>query len=177
MHHDPLLSNARKPFFSFGHVWVVLALWVSLPLGDGRGFALPLLFRLYTTSKRGGKKDAPAHPTKGKRTAAAPHNRPTKLQLAREVIALLAGWAEDRTIYVVAQSAYAGRTLVEQRPANVHIISRLRMDAALWTPPPPRARARQAGLVSAEAACPRPRNWPAPIATGTACQAGSTAAT
>jgi hypothetical protein len=27
MHHDPLLSTARKPFFSFGHVWVVLALW------------------------------------------------------------------------------------------------------------------------------------------------------
>jgi SRSO17 transposase len=26
MHHDPLLSSARKPFCSFGHVWVVLAL-------------------------------------------------------------------------------------------------------------------------------------------------------
>jgi hypothetical protein len=26
MHYDPLLSTARKPFFSFGHVWVVLAL-------------------------------------------------------------------------------------------------------------------------------------------------------
>src|SRR5688572_8392845 len=23
MHHDPLLSSGRKPFFSFGHVWVV----------------------------------------------------------------------------------------------------------------------------------------------------------
>src|ERR671928_228712 len=23
MHHDPLLSSARKPFASFGHVWVV----------------------------------------------------------------------------------------------------------------------------------------------------------
>ena len=140
MHHDPLLSSARKPFFSFGHVWVILALWVPLPLGDGRGFALPLLFRLYTTSKRGGRKDAPAHPTKQKRVAVAPTgSRPTKLQLAREIIALLAGWAEGRTVYVVADSAYAGRTLLEQRPANVHIISRLRMDAALWTLPPPRA--------------------------------------
>jgi hypothetical protein len=26
MHHDPLLSTARKPFCGFGHVWVVLAL-------------------------------------------------------------------------------------------------------------------------------------------------------
>ena len=33
MHHDPLLSTARKPFCSFGHVWVVLALWVPLPMG------------------------------------------------------------------------------------------------------------------------------------------------
>lgn len=25
IHHDPLLSSQRKPFFRFGHVWVVLA--------------------------------------------------------------------------------------------------------------------------------------------------------
>lgn len=139
MHHDPLLSSARKPFFSFGHVWVILALWVPLPLGDARGFALPLLFRLYTTSKRGGRTESAAHPTKRKRMAIeAGQFRPTKLQLARESIDLLARWAEGRTIYIVADSAYAGRTLLEQRPANVHVISRLRMDAALWTPPPPR---------------------------------------
>ena len=46
IHHDPLRSTARKPFFSFGHVWVVLAVWVPLPMGPKRGFALPLLFRL-----------------------------------------------------------------------------------------------------------------------------------
>lgn len=143
MHHDPLLSTARKPFFSFGHVWVVLALWVPLPLGDNRGFALPLLFRLYATSKRGGRADSAAHPTKQKRAATdSGRARPTKLQLAREGIELLARWAEGRTIYVVADSAYAGRTLLEQRPPNVHIISRLRMDAALWTPPPPRLPGR-----------------------------------
>src|SRR5229473_1567438 len=56
MHHDPLLSSARKPFASFGHVWVVLALWVPLPPGGGRGFALPLLFRLYVGAKRGGER-------------------------------------------------------------------------------------------------------------------------
>ena len=60
MHHDPLLSTARKPFCSFGHVWVVLALWVPLPMGGTRGFALPLLFLLYVGSKRGGTRDAPA---------------------------------------------------------------------------------------------------------------------
>src|SRR5579859_3252695 len=52
MHHDPLLSTLRKPFFSFGHVWVVLAIWVPLPMGRKRGFALPILFRLYLGKKR-----------------------------------------------------------------------------------------------------------------------------
>ena len=65
MHHDPLLSTARKPFCSFGHVWVVLALWVPLPMGGTRGFALPLLFRLYVGAKRGGTKDAPGRPRRG----------------------------------------------------------------------------------------------------------------
>lgn len=143
MHHDALLSNARKPFFSYGHVWVTLAVWVPLPLGDARGFALPVLFRLYTTSKRGGRNDAPAHPTKRRQAAAGTGGpRPTKLQLAREIIALAADWAGGRAIYVVADSAYAGRTLLEQRPEGVHMISRLRLDAALWTPPPPRAPAQ-----------------------------------
>lgn len=47
MHYDPLLSSGRKLFFSFGHVWVVLALWVPFPMGERRGFALPTLIRLY----------------------------------------------------------------------------------------------------------------------------------
>lgn len=143
MHHDPLLSTGRKPFFSFGHVWVVLALWVPLPMGSTRGFALPILFGLYVGSKRGGRADAPSRSGSGKRyraaNAAHPADpRPTKLELARTKIALVGQWAPDRTIYVVCDSAYAARALLEARPPRVHVISRLRMDAALWTSPPPR---------------------------------------
>jgi hypothetical protein len=140
MHHDPLLSSGRKPFFSFGHVWVVLALWVPLPQSAGRGFALPILVRLYTSSKRGGRADAPSRPTKGQRQAVAEQahtsrERRTKLELLRELVGLVAGWAGERTIYLVYDSAYAGRTLLEGRPATVQVISRLRLDAALWAPP------------------------------------------
>lgn len=45
MHHDPLLSTVRKAFASFGHVWVILALWVPLPFGPRGGpkcVAVPL---------------------------------------------------------------------------------------------------------------------------------------
>src|SRR5688572_6186272 len=140
MHHDPLLSTARKPFCSFGHVWVVLALWVPLPMGGTRGFALPLLFRLYVGAKRGGTKDAPGRPRRGTRQQAAEkahaaHPRPTKLALARELVALVADWADRRTVYAVVDSAYAARPLLEGRPANVEVLSRLRPDAALWARP------------------------------------------
>jgi hypothetical protein len=140
MHHDPLLSSARKPFCSFGHVWVVLALWVPLPMGGTRGFALPVLFRLYVGTKRGGTRDAPGRPRRGTRQQAAEkahaaHPRPTKLALARELLILVAGWAEGRTVYAVVDSAYAARPLLEGRPANVHVLSRLRPDAALWARP------------------------------------------
>jgi hypothetical protein len=145
MHHDPLLSSARKPFSSFGHVWVVLAVWMPLPFGSGRGFALPVLFRLYVGAKRGGETHAAGRtPTKrglrhqAARAAHAQHPRPTKLELLREEIALLATWAGERSVYLVVDSAYAGRTVLEHRPANVHVISRLRLDAALYAPPPPR---------------------------------------
>jgi DDE superfamily endonuclease len=140
MHHDPLLSTARKPFCSFGHVWVVLALWVPLPMSGTRGFALPLLFRLYVGAKRGGTKDAPGRPRRGTRQRAAEqahaeHPRPTKLALARELLALVAGWADGRTVYAVVDSAYAARPLLEDRPATVQVLSRLRPDAALWARP------------------------------------------
>ena len=143
MHHDPLLSSGRKPFFSFGHLWVVLALWVPLPVGPSQGIALPLQVALFVGAKRGGQTNAAGHPSTGKRHQAAkaaaaqtPHQ--TKLALLRGLVKTVAGWAGDRTCYLVVDSAYAGRTLLEQRPANLHVISRLRLDAALWAPPPPR---------------------------------------
>jgi DDE superfamily endonuclease len=145
MHHDPLLSSARKSFASFGHVWVVLALWVPLPFGSGRGFALPILFRLYVSTRRGGERErigrrqGQAGPRlKAARKAHAQHQQTSKPELLREMVGLLAQWAGERTVYLVVDSAYAGRTILEDRPANVQVISRLRLDAALYAPPPPR---------------------------------------
>ena len=150
MHHDPLLSSARKPFASFGHVWVVLAVWLPLPFGSGRGFALPVLFRLYVSAKRGGERERTgrrqgrAGPRlRAARKAHAQHRQATKLELLREMVGLLAQWAGERTVYLAVDSAYAGRTILEDRPANVHVLSRLRLDAALYAPPPPRRPGQQ----------------------------------
>jgi hypothetical protein len=54
------------------------------------------------------------------------------------MVELVARWAGSRTIYLVVDSAYAGRTILEERPANVQVVSRLRWDAALYAPPVPR---------------------------------------
>lgn len=143
MHHDPLLSSPGKSFCSFGHVWVVLAVWLPLPMQPQRGFALPLAFRLYTGRRRGGQADALSRRTTGRRqraaqAAAASTPAATKLELARELLELVGSWAPERAMHVVADSLYAGRAVLEHRPANVELISRLRLDAALWTPPAPR---------------------------------------
>ena len=145
MHHDPLLSSARKPFASFGHVWVVLAVWVPLPFGSGRGFALPVLFRLYVSTKRGGERQRAAQRQgragprlQAARTAHVHRRQVTKPELLRAMVALIAQWAGERTVCLVVDSAYAGRTVLEDRPPNVQVISRLRLDAALYAPPPRR---------------------------------------
>lgn len=49
MHRDPLLSTGRRPFFHWGHVWVVLAIEVRL---FEKSWALPILFRLHRSEKR-----------------------------------------------------------------------------------------------------------------------------
>jgi hypothetical protein len=171
MHHDPLLSTVKKPVFRFGHLWVVLALWVPLPMGRSQGFALPILVRLYVGAKRGGHADAPSRPTGGKRRRAADaaypkEPRPTRLALAKEMVALLAQWAPDRSLYFICDSAYAARTTLEDRPPRVHVISRLRLDAALWTPPPPhrpgrkgRPRKRGRRLPTPKAVAAQCRKW------------------
>lgn len=171
MHHDPLLSTRTKPVFHFGHVWVVLALWVPLPMDPSRGFALPILVRLYVGKKRGGQADARSRSTTSTRrqqveAALPPEPRPTKLELLRDLVALAADWAGERSVVLTCDSAYAARPILEARPANVQVISRLRPDAALWSPPPvrqpgQRGRPRRKGrrLPSPKEAASQCRRW------------------
>jgi hypothetical protein len=49
MHRDPLLSTGAKPYFHFGHNWVVLAVAVTMPWG--KVVSLPFFVRLYRTLK------------------------------------------------------------------------------------------------------------------------------
>ena len=55
MHHDPLLSTGNRPFFSFGHNFVVLSVQVRFPFAPDKVWSLPILIRLYRRKQKKGK--------------------------------------------------------------------------------------------------------------------------
>jgi hypothetical protein len=62
MHADPLLKeNSRgRLFASYGHVFVVLAVHITVPALAKTGWALPVMFRLFEGPSRGGREDSPS---------------------------------------------------------------------------------------------------------------------
>lgn len=125
MHRDPLLSTGRRPFFHWGHVWVVLAIEVTL---FDKSWALPVLFRLHRSEKRCKAEKKPYH----------------KLtEQARELVALLAKRYPERRFELLGDAAYTNGTLIKDRPSNVNLIGRGRLDAALYAPAPTRRRGQR----------------------------------
>jgi hypothetical protein len=122
MHRDPLLSTGRRPFFHWGHVWVVLAVEVTL---FDKSWALPVLFRLHRSEKRCRKEKRP-------------YRKLT--EEARELVELLCKAYPDRRFELVGDAAYTNGTLIKKRCDNLTVIGRGRLDAALYAPPPKRKK-------------------------------------
>lgn len=131
MHHDPLLSTGNRPFFSFGHNFVVLSVQIRFSFAPNKIWSLTILTRLYRRKQKKGKVRGERKAT-GQATAQEYRTRP---QLTVEMITLLASWLPARTIYVVGDSAYAGGSISGHLPRNVHLISRMVMNAALYDLP------------------------------------------
>ena len=139
MHHDPILSTGKRCVFSFGHNWVVLSIQLRFAFAPDKVWSLPILMRLY---RRKQKQRQPGRP-RGERKAigqANPGEHRTRPQLATEMIALLASWLPDRTIHVVGDSAYAGKSISRNLPDRVHLTSRMVMNAALYDQPSKRRK-------------------------------------
>ena len=143
MHHDPLRSTQKRPFFSFGHSWVVFSLHVSFPFAPGKVWALPILVRLYR--KRKSSKLAPGRNGKRERKQtgqATEKQYRTRPQLALEMIQAVVRWLGPRKLRVLGDSEYAGGSISRHLPVNVELISRMTMNAALYEPPPLQAAGR-----------------------------------
>jgi hypothetical protein len=111
-HHDGAGPGRHRP--AWGHRWVVVGVIVHLPFVT-RAVCLPILARLWI----------PGDPAR------------TPLLLARELVDLVCGHLGDRPVHLVGDAAYIGKPL-RGLPAHVTVTARLRSDAALYQPAPPR---------------------------------------
>lgn len=116
--HDGSARGQRQ--VGYGNNWVIAAIIVRLPFLD-RPVALPVSFALVR-----------------KATGAA-----SRLVLARALVESLATAVPGRRLHVVADCAYAGRSL-RALPADITWTTRLRSNAALYAlaPPPTGKRGR-----------------------------------
>ncbi|MDQ2709751.1 MAG: transposase [Actinomycetota bacterium] len=111
--HDGAAQGPSK--LGRGNRWVIAGIVVRLPF-TSHPTCLPVLFRLWA----GKDTDSP-------------------VQLAAQILTLLAAALPDRRIHVVADAAYHGRALVQ---AGTTITTRLPVNAALYGPTPPRTGRR-----------------------------------
>lgn len=113
---DAVRSTSKRTVYAWGLQIVLLCLEVRPPWG-GEPLALPINMRLYR--KRPNKKV-------GK----------TVLDLMQEMIEEVKIWFPDRQVYFVGDGFYA--SLAGKQKDGVHVISRIRRDAALYrkTPQP-----------------------------------------
>jgi DDE superfamily endonuclease len=147
MHYDPLISSRPRALVSRGHDWVVLCLILVHPWwAPTKVFALPIAARLYinrqglTKGKKSKGKPSKGKPprTKGRGKAKTDPAHRTRPELALELIKLVARWFPDDEILLLGDSTYGGRSVLSHLPANVHLISRVAPNAALYQVAPPR---------------------------------------
>jgi hypothetical protein len=143
---DAVLSTKKHKVFRFGNNWVVLGVVVELPFRPNRYFCLSILWRIY--QKQGSKPQ---------------HEHRTKSQLAAEMVAVLAGWLPQRRILLIGDSAYIGKHLLRQRPANVDALGPIHWKAALYEAwPEPQGRKKHGQrLPTPRQMVAEPRRWPA----------------
>jgi hypothetical protein len=121
--HDGSAKGPKQ--VGYGNNWVITGILVSLPMLQ-RPVCLPVAARLVRKGTMSG----------------------SRLWLARQMVTTLAEALPGRRIHVVADAAYAGAEL-KKLPGQASWTTRLRKDAALYAPPPPRTgrpgRPRQKG--------------------------------
>jgi len=137
MHHDGSrsaygwLGGARR-LLSFGHKWVLLSVRVPCPWNPDRGWAVPILFRLYRN-----RKSSPRAEYK------------KRSELAVDLLGILTAWLpEDRRLHLTGDRDYACQTVVRRLPAGVDITGPVPLDAALFKRPGrsrPKGRPRRKG--------------------------------
>lgn len=132
MHHDPLISCRRVSLVNWGHNWVVVGLVLRFPFAPGIVWCLPFAFRLYISRKR----------AKSQRWTYSGIEHKTRPELAAEILKMVGEWFPGRQFHVFGDSAYGGKSVLGELPANFNLTSRICMDARLYAPAPAKNRGR-----------------------------------
>lgn len=141
-------GGRRVEAFAFGHQWVVLAVQVPCPWNPRKGWAVPVLFRLYRPPRR-----CPAGIYR------------KRSELAREMIGQLARWlSPDVRFHVAGDSAYCCKTVLRGLPASARFVGPLPLNAALYDTverPSGRGRPRRKGyrIASPRTRLQQSRDW------------------
>lgn len=122
IYRDPVRSSRSHFVKVRGLRWICASLVVPIPWA-GRVWALPFLTVL-APSERAARR---------RRRAYKPLTT-----WARQLIRQVHRWAPDRRLVVVGDRAYAALELLDAVRAVATLVVRLRLDARLFAPPPPR---------------------------------------
>jgi len=125
IYRDPVRSSRAQVVKASGLRWLCAMVLAEIPWAR-RVWALPFLTALCPSARY--------HQQRGQRHKPLP-------QWADQLIGLIHRWLPGREVVMVADSSYAVLALLEQVSATpgVSLITRLRLDAALYEPAPPRA--------------------------------------
>jgi DDE superfamily endonuclease len=130
VYRDPVRSTHETFVKSSGLRWVCVMLLVEVPWAS-RVWALPFLSALAPSERYAAKR--------GKR-----HKKIT--EWAWQLLLQIRRWYPEREIVVVADGAYASLKLLDRCRSlsrSMTFITRLRLDAALYEPAPPRRRGQK----------------------------------
>jgi len=125
IYRDPVRSSKRHVVKTSGLRWISMQLLAEVPWA-GRIWGLPFLTVLAPSERY--------HLERGQQHKTLP-------DWGRQMIRQLRRWLPDRALVVVADSTYAVLELLADAaglPQPVTVVTRLRLDAALYDPAPPR---------------------------------------
>jgi hypothetical protein len=124
IYRDPVRSSHSHVVKASGLRWLCAMVLTEIPWA-GRVWALPFLTALCPSERY--------HQQRGQRHKALP-------QWAGQLVRMIHRWLARREVVVVADSSYAVLALLKQvsEMPGVSLITRLRLDAALYDPAPPR---------------------------------------
>lgn len=122
IYRDPVRSSHGHFVKASGLRWLSAMLLVPIPWA-GRVWALPFLTVLVPSERS---------------SAARGRRHKTLIDTARQMLIVVARWLPDRRIVAVTDSGFSAIELLNAVRTRLCLISRLRLDARLFAPAPPR---------------------------------------